>query len=173
MPVYTLYIGCVKDMHLLRLRRTSSPFLSERVRQQRVPHFTPFNQVNRILSSRKPRPRCPLNYAAAAADASTCVTYKRREERSCGNVKSFGESLALMRPLPPAEVLALKAREQDSRTVVQPRIWLKEEPSQFSMGQTSQSLACSIVEKPRTGVDECPKILLSCFRARNSAPAAL
>ena len=46
--------------------------------------------------------------------------------------------------------------------------WFKEEPSQFSMGQTAQSLTCFIMEKPRTGLDECPRILLSCFRARHS-----
>ena len=48
-------------------------------------------------------------------------------------------------------------------------IWFKEEPSQFSMGQTAQSLTCYIMEKPRTGLDECPRILHSCFRVRNSA----
>ena len=52
--------------------------------------------------------------------------------------------------------------------MVQPCIWFKEEPSQISMGQTSQSLTCSIMEKPRTGFDEFPRILLSCLRARNS-----
>ena len=52
--------------------------------------------------------------------------------------------------------------------MVQPCIWFKEEPSQFSMGQTAQSLTCSIMEKPHTGLDECPRILLSCFRAMNS-----
>ena len=50
--------------------------------------------------------------------------------------------------------------------MVQPCIWFKEEPSQFSMGQTAQSLTCSIMEKPHTGQDDCPRILLSCFRAR-------
>ena len=38
----------------------------------------------------------------------------------------------------------------------------------FSTGQTAQSLTCSFMEKPHTGLDECPRILLSCFRARNS-----
>ena len=33
-----------------------------------------------------------------------------------------------------------KARELDSWTVVQPCIWFKEDPSQFYMGQTAQSL---------------------------------
>ena len=47
--------------------------------------------------------------------------------------------------------------------VVHPCIRFKEEPSQFSMGQTTKSLTCSIV-----GLYECPRILLSCFRARNS-----
>ena len=32
-----------------------------------------------------------------------------------------------------------------------------------------RSVTCSIMEKPHTGLDECPRILLSCFRARNSA----
>ena len=30
------------------------------------------------------------------------------------------------------------------------------------------SLTCSVMEKPHTGLDECPRILLSCFLARNS-----
>ena len=52
--------------------------------------------------------------------------------------------------------------------MVQPCIWFKEEPSQFSLGQTAHSLTYFIMEKPHTGLDECPRILLSCFRARNS-----
>ena len=47
-------------------------------------------------------------------------------------------------------------------------IWFKEEPSQFSMGQTAQSLTCFIMENHDTGLDKCLRILLSCFRARNS-----
>ena len=47
-------------------------------------------------------------------------------------------------------------------------MWFKEEPSQFSIGQTAQGLTCFIMEKPQTGLDECPRILLSCFRAKNS-----
>ena len=54
--------------------------------------------------------------------------------------------------------------------MVQPCIWFKEEPSQFSMGQTTHSLTCSNVEKPHTRLDECPRILLPCFEARNSGP---
>ena len=59
--------------------------------------------------------------------------------------------------------------------MVQPCIRFKEEPSQYSMGQTAQSLTCSIMEKRQTGLDGCPRILLSCFRARNSAlqPSAI
>ena len=34
----------------------------------------------------------------------------------------------------------------------------KEEPSQFSVGQTA------IMEKPHTGLDDCLSMLLSCFR---------
>ena len=30
-----------------------------------------------------------------------------------------------------------------------------EEPIQFSVGQTAQSLTCSIMEKPQTGLDDC------------------
>ena len=41
------------------------------------------------------------------------------------------------------------------------------------MGHTAQSLTCSIREKPHTGLDECPRILLSCFRARNSGPVGV
>ena len=53
--------------------------------------------------------------------------------------------------------------------MVQPCMWFKEKPSQFSMGQTAQSLTCSTtMKKPHTGLDECPRILPSCFRARNS-----
>ena len=52
--------------------------------------------------------------------------------------------------------------------MVRPCIWFKEEPFQFSMGQTAQSPTCSIIEKPHTGLDECPRILLLCLRARNS-----
>ena len=53
--------------------------------------------------------------------------------------------------------------------MVQPSICFKEEPKQFSMGQTPQSLTCSIMEKPHARLDECPRILLSRFRAGNSA----
>ena len=36
------------------------------------------------------------------------------------------------------------------------------------MGQTAQSQTSSIMEKPDTGLDECKRILLLCFRARSS-----
>ena len=42
-------------------------------------------------------------------------------------------------------------------------------PCQFSVGQTAQSLTCSIVEKPHTRLDDCLRILLSYFRKRMSA----
>ena len=35
-------------------------------------------------------------------------------------------------------------------------------------GITTQTLTCSIMEKPHTGLDDCPEILLLCFRARTS-----
>ena len=41
-----------------------------------------------------------------------------------------------------------KAREEDSRTLVQICILFEEEPSQFSVGETAQSLTCSIMENP-------------------------
>ena len=44
---------------------------------------------------------------------------------------------------------------QHSEKVIQPCMWFVEEPSQFSVGQTAQSLTCSIMEKPHTGLDEC------------------
>ena len=62
------------------------------------------------------------------------------------------------------EVLTLKHK---SRILGQwsnppsPCIWFKEEPSQFSRGQTAQSLTW------RNHMHECPRILFSCFRARN------
>ena len=37
------------------------------------------------------------------------------------------------------------------------------------MGQTAQSLTCSIMEKPHTGLDDCLNMLLSCLRKRISA----
>ena len=40
--------------------------------------------------------------------------------------------------------------------------------SQASSPWAKQHLTCSIMEKPHTGLDDCPRILLSCFRARNS-----
>ena len=52
--------------------------------------------------------------------------------------------------------------------MVQPCVWFKEEPIKFSIGQTAQSLTCSFMEKPHTELDECLRILLSCFRERNS-----
>ena len=47
-------------------------------------------------------------------------------------------------------------------------MWFMEEPIQFSVDQTAQSLACSIMEKPKIGLDDCLRILLSCFRKRMS-----
>ena len=41
-------------------------------------------------------------------------------------------------------------------------------PSQFSMGQTVQSLTSSVMEKPHTGLDDCLRMVLSCFREKVS-----
>ena len=47
-------------------------------------------------------------------------------------------------------------------------MWFRKQPSQFSMGQTAQSITCSIMEKPHAGLDDCLNMLLSCFRKRMS-----
>ena len=47
-------------------------------------------------------------------------------------------------------------------------MWFTEEPSQFSAGQTAQSLTCSMMEEPHTGLDDCLNMLLPCFRKRMS-----
>ena len=47
-------------------------------------------------------------------------------------------------------------------------MWFMEEPSQFYVGQTAQSLTCSIMEKPHTGLDDFLNMLPSCFRKRMS-----
>ena len=53
--------------------------------------------------------------------------------------------------------------------MVQTCIWFKEEPSQFSMGQTAQNITCSIMEKPHKGLDDClMRVLQECFRKRMS-----
>ena len=54
------------------------------------------------------------------------------------------------------------------KTILQPCMWFIEEPRQFSVGQTAQSLTCSIMENPHTGLDDCLNMLLSCFRKRLS-----
>ena len=61
-----------------------------------------------------------------------------------------------------------KACWQHSQTVIQPCMWFMEEPSQFSGGQTAQSLTCSIMDEPHTGLEDCLRMLLSCFRKRMS-----
>ena len=47
-----------------------------------------------------------------------------------------------------------KAYQYHIQTVILPCKWFVEEPSQFSVGQTAQSLTCSIMEKPHTGLDD-------------------
>ena len=62
-----------------------------------------------------------------------------------------------------------KACLQHSQTVIQPCVWFMEQPSQFSVGQTAQSLNYSIMENPHAGLNDSLKILLACFRKRMSA----
>ena len=47
-------------------------------------------------------------------------------------------------------------------------MWIMEEPSQFPVGQTAQSLTYSIMEKPHAVLDDCMRMLLSGFRKRTS-----
>ena len=79
--------------------------------------------------------------------------------------------LYLRCPLPPSPpgISYLKHESSLFRSFIQPCMWFKEEPSQFFMDLTAQSLTCSIMERPHTGLDECPRILLLCFRAMHSA----
>ena len=65
-----------------------------------------------------------------------------------------------------------KACQKNSQTVIQLCMWFMEEPSQFYVGQTTQSLTCSIMEKPHRGLDDCLRMLLPCFRIRMSAIGA-
>ena len=53
-----------------------------------------------------------------------------------------------------------KACLKHSQKVVQSYMWFKEEPSQFYMGQTAQSLTCYIMEKPCKGLADCLNMLL-------------
>ena len=47
-------------------------------------------------------------------------------------------------------------------------MWFMEAPGKFSVGQTAESLTCSILEKPHTGLDDCLRMLQACFRKRMS-----
>ena len=57
-----------------------------------------------------------------------------------------------------------------SCSTVRQFMWFMAEPIQFSVGQTAQSLTCSIMEKPHTGLDDCLRMLLTCLRKRMSVP---
>ena len=61
-----------------------------------------------------------------------------------------------------------KACLQHYQTVIQSCMWFMEEPSQFSVGQTAQTLSSSIMEKPHTGLDDSLWMLHACFRKRMS-----
>ena len=53
-------------------------------------------------------------------------------------------------------------QRKNSQTVIQLCMQFMEEPSQFSVGQTPQSLTCSIMEEPHTVLDDCENA--ACFR---------
>ena len=61
-----------------------------------------------------------------------------------------------------------KACLQHSQTIIQPCMWFMEEPIQFPVGQTAQSLTCSILENPHTWLDDCLRMLQACFSKRMS-----
>ena len=63
-----------------------------------------------------------------------------------------------------SDILFLKHYSSIFKQSSNPVTWFLEEPSQFPVGQTAQSLTCSIMEKPHTGLDHCLNMLLSCFR---------
>ena len=77
-------------------------------------------------------------------------------------------------PNPDASLSEVLALEHESRIIGQ---WSN--PASGSVGRampvlhgkTAQSLTCSIMEKPHTGLVGCPRIPLSCFRARTSDPS--
>ena len=81
----------------------------------------------------------------------------------CLNQGQFNFTQSIVRLRPPFS----KVRQQDSQTVIQPFMCFLEESSQFSVGQTAQSLTCSIIEKPHTGLDDCLRVQ-ACFRKRMS-----
>ena len=69
-----------------------------------------------------------------------------------------------------ADILFVKHDSGIFRQISNPVcMWFMEEPSQFSIGQTAQSLTHSIMEKPHIMLDDCLNMLLSCFRKRMSA----
>ena len=89
------------------------------------------------------------------------------EEVACQTTSlSFDLDLAILVMAAQAEGLALK---HDSRILGQWNNPVSGSRKRQSMGQTVQNLNCSIMEKPHIGLDECPRIVLSCFRAMNSA----
>ena len=47
-------------------------------------------------------------------------------------------------------------------------MYFMEEPIQFSVGQTAQSLTSSIMDISHTGSDDCLRILQACLRKRMS-----
>ena len=49
-------------------------------------------------------------------------------------------------------IFSLKHESSIFRSFIQPCMWFMDEPS--PVGQTVQSLTCSIMEKPHTGLDE-------------------
>ena len=109
----------------------------------------------------------PRLYIAAAVDfenrpCASCVLSSEMVFGSGGggtNERRWGRE--------EAEVLALKPESrilgQCSNLVSGSRMSQASSP-----WAKQQSLTCSIMEKPHTGLDECPRILLSCFRAWNS-----
>ena len=91
----------------------------------------------------------------------------------CGDITpKFGDFNSIPLPTPVAD-LQFKADilfpNHDSRILRQSSsMWFIEEPSQFSVGQKAQSLTCSFMDEPITGLDDCLRILLRSFRIKMS-----
>ena len=71
-----------------------------------------------------------------------------------------------------ADILALKHEGRILGQWSNPVSGSRKSQASCPWANQRKSLTCSIMEKPHTGLDECPRILLSCFRARNSVSAA-
>ena len=106
---------------------------------------------------------CSRFYLNLTADGQ-CMTWDTPTISCQITVKT--RALIIISQIPPRHPFP-KACLQHSQTVIQPCMWFMEEPSQFSAGQTAQSLTCSIMGN----LLDCLRMLLSWFRKWISDPA--